>query len=87
MSEGLDGLQHVCYNAILASRFSKSHEVNQALGRVARRGQKHAVNAWEIIREGTIDEGIVEKSVARVLQNNLAKSVEKKRLDAQRKSA
>ena len=34
-----------------------------------------------------IDEGIVEKSVARVLQNNLAKSVEKKRLDAQRKSA
>ena len=77
MSEGLDGLQHVCRNAIVASR-PPSFKTNQFLGRIARRGQKRPVNAWEIIREDSIDVGIVAKKIALVLQNNKAKSVDKR---------
>ena len=77
MSEGLDGLQHVCRNAIVASR-PPSYKTNQFLGRIARRGQKCAVNAWEIVREDTIDVGVVEKKIALVLQNHKAKSVDKR---------
>lgn len=78
MSEGLDGLQHVCHNVILASRFGTPYKVSQAIGRVARRGQKHAVNYWELVRENTIDEGVVEKSILRMMENNRAKSISAK---------
>ena len=77
MSEGLDGLQHVCRNAIVASR-PPSYKTNQFFGRIARRGQKRAVNAWELVREDTIDVGVVAKKIALVLQNHKAKSVDKR---------
>ena len=75
MSEGLDGLQHVCRNAIIASR-PPSYKTNQFLGRIARRGQKRAVNAWELVREDTIDVGVVARSIEKVLTNHRAKSTD-----------
>ena len=81
MSEGLDGLQHVSRLAIIASRTSVNFKVGQFLGRVARRGQKRPVLAYEIVREGTIDEGIISKAIERILTNRRAASIDA-RLDA-----
>lgn len=77
MSEGLDGLQHVCHIGIIASRVSIPYKNTQFIGRIARRGQKKPVIFYELIARDTVDAGIVHKSIARILQNNQAKAIQK----------
>lgn len=79
MSEGLDGLQHVCHVGIIASRVSVPYKNTQFLGRIARRGQKRRVVAYELIARDTVDAGIVHKSIERILQNNQAKAIQKQK--------
>ena len=79
MSEGLDGLQKNCRNPIIASRPGVTYKTPQFIGRIARRGQTRAVNVWELIRENTIDEGVVSSAIERTLRSNLAKSIEARR--------
>lgn len=86
MSEGLDGLQHKSRLVIIASRTATPYKVSQFIGRVARRGQKRPVLAYEVVREGTIDEGVVSASISRILQANKAKSIDA-RLDIAQEEA
>lgn len=79
MAEGLDGLQDVCRVAIIASRFSVGFKLEQFLGRIARRGQKRTVLAYEIVARDTIEVGVVQKSIQKILDNNRAKALELKK--------
>ena len=72
-------MQKICRNAIIASRPGVTYKTPQFIGRIARRGQTRAVNVWELIREGTIDEGVVASSLLKILESNLAKSIERGR--------
>ena len=79
MSEGLDGLQHVCHIGIIASRVSVPYKNTQFLGRIARRGQEKPVIAYELVARDTVDADIVHNSIQRILQNNQAKAIQKKK--------
>lgn len=73
--EALDGLQDICRIAIIASRVWTPYKVQQFLGRIARRGQQRPVLAYEIVRRGTIDVGVVSDSMAKTLKLNAAKAL------------
>lgn len=76
--EGLDGLQEVCRLSVIASRVWAPYKNQQFLGRTARRGQKRPVLAYEIMRRGTIDKGVVSRILKTQLKLNKAKAMEEK---------
>lgn len=76
--EGLDGLQEVCRLSVIASRVWEPYKNQQFLGRTARRGQERPVLAYEIVRRGTIDKGVISRILRNQLQLNKAKAMEQK---------
>lgn len=61
LAEGVDGLQTVCANEIWFSPSANGMENTQALGRLVRNGQTRAVNSWNIIARGTIEQEKTER--------------------------
>ena len=55
MSEGIDGLQQVCWTTIFLDRAWNPEENNQAIARVARMGQTHRVSVYMLDCIRTID--------------------------------
>lgn len=56
---GIDGLQRVCRNVIFVSYSDQPLMNDQAIARIARTGQEHSVNVWEILARDTYDLGQV----------------------------
>lgn len=79
MCEGLDGLQKVCRIAVIASRPGKNYMTSQFIGRIARRGQGRTPLAYEIVRRGTIDVGVVDNAIEKAIALNKARAVELKK--------
>lgn len=85
MCEGLDGLQHRCRIAIIASRPGKNYMTGQFIGRVARRGQEREPQVYELVRRDTLDtkmrrngkitKGVVEEAVRKELMLTAAKAL------------
>ena len=55
---GVDGLQEVCHNVLLAERAWSPSVNDQAIARLARIGQKNPVNVRIAAAEGTLDEAL-----------------------------
>lgn len=68
ISEGVDGLQHVCNTMVWLSKSEDGILNEQASGRLARTGQKRPVYSYEIVAEGTYDEGIMSKLIQEELE-------------------
>ena len=85
MCEGLDGLQHRCRIAIIASRPGKNYMTGQFIGRVARRGQEREPQVYELVRRDTLDtkmrrkgkitKGVIEEAVRKELMLHGAKAL------------
>lgn len=85
MCEGLDGLQHRCRIAIIASRPGKNYMTGQFIGRIARRGQEREPQVYELVRRDTLDtktrkngkitKGVIEEAVRKELMLNTAKAL------------
>lgn len=73
MGTGTDGLQAVCHNVIVASPSDQALVNTQGISRVARQGQEHPVNVWNLIARGTYDQGVISSLKKKVLTNNGAK--------------
>lgn len=78
MAEGLDGLQNVCRNCVIASRPDISYKTEQFIGRIARRGQERQVNVWEIVARHTLDVGVLSDKIQKALILNQAKAIQNK---------
>jgi superfamily II DNA or RNA helicase len=70
IGEGTDGLQDVCSTVIWLSRDDNRLMNEQAAGRLDRRGQSSAVLSFDILAEGTYDEGQLSKLVEDRLRMN-----------------
>jgi len=73
MGTGTDGLQAVCHNVIVASPSDQALVNTQAISRVARQGQEHQVNVWNLIARNTYDQGVISTLNKKVATNNGAK--------------
>lgn len=73
MGTGTDGLQAVCHNVIVASPSDQVIVNTQGVSRIARQGQEHQVNVWDIIARGTFDAGVIRRNGAKVRINTGAK--------------
>lgn len=73
MGTGTDGLQAVCHNIIVASPSDRAIANTQAISRIARQGQEHQVNVWNLIARGTYDQGVISTLNKKVATNNGAK--------------
>lgn len=63
ISEGVDGLQHVCNTVVWLSKSEDGILNEQASGRLARTGQTKPVHSYEIVAEDTYDENILSKLI------------------------
>lgn len=70
IGEGTDGLQEACSTVVWLSKDDNRLLNEQAAGRLDRRGQKQSVVSYEIIAEGTYDEGQLSKLVVDQLAMN-----------------
>jgi SNF2 family DNA or RNA helicase len=70
IGEGTDGLQEVCSTVIWLSKDDNRLLNEQAAGRLDRQGQKKSVLSFDIIAEGTYDEGQLSKLVKDQLAMN-----------------
>ncbi len=70
IGEGTDGLQEVCSTVIWLSKDDNRLLNEQAAGRLDRQGQKKSVLSFDIIAEGTYDEGQLSKLVSDQLAMN-----------------
>lgn len=70
IGEGTDGLQEVCSTVIWLSKDDNRLLNEQAAGRLDRQGQKRSVLSFDIIAEGTYDEGQLSKLVKDQLAMN-----------------
>ena len=70
IGEGTDGLQERCSTVVWLSRDDNRLLNEQAAGRLDRRGQKSSVTSFDIIAEGTYDEGQLGKLVKDQLKMN-----------------
>lgn len=66
MGEGIDGLQHVCSHAFIAEPEWVPANVEQAVSRLDRGGQKKLVNAEIFIAPGSISEKIFIKALGKM---------------------
>lgn len=73
MGTGTDGLQAVCHNVIVASPSDQAIANTQGISRIARQGQEHQVNVWNLIARGTYDQGVISSLNKKVATNNGAK--------------
>jgi len=70
IGEGTDGLQEVCSTVVWLSKDDNRLLNEQAAGRLDRQGQKKSVMSFDIIAEGTYDEGQLSKLVTDQLAMN-----------------
>lgn len=70
IGEGTDGLQDVCSTVIWLSKDDNRLLNEQAAGRLDRRGQSSSVLSFDIVAEGTYDEGQLSKLVQDQLRMN-----------------
>lgn len=70
IGEGTDGLQERASVVVWLSKDDNRLLNEQAAGRLDRRGQKNAVNSYEIIAEDTYDEGQLSKLITAQLAMN-----------------
>jgi SNF2 family DNA or RNA helicase len=70
IGEGTDGLQEVCSTVIWLSKDDNRLMNEQAAGRLDRQGQTQAVLSFDIIADGTYDEGQLGKLVKDRLSMN-----------------
>lgn len=73
MGTGTDGLQAVCNNIIIASPSDQVISNTQGISRIARQGQEHQVNVWDIVARGTFDAGVLRRNNQKVSTNTGAK--------------
>jgi len=77
IGEGTDGLQEVCSTVIWLSKDDNRLLNEQAAGRLDRQGQTKSVLSFDIIAEGTYDEGQLSKLVKDQLAMNASLRGEK----------
>jgi superfamily II DNA or RNA helicase len=70
IGEGTDGLQLACSTVVWLSKDDNALLNEQASGRLDRQGQKQSVVSYEIIAEGTYDEGQLSNLVSKKLAMN-----------------
>lgn len=73
MGTGTDGLQQVCHNVIVISPSDQVIVNTQGISRIARQGQEHQVNVWNIVARNTFDAGVILRNGRKVKINSGAK--------------
>ena len=61
MSHGVDGLQHVCHDALIYHPLWSRDATEQAMGRLWRTGQRWDVDITTLVCEGTLDDLVMER--------------------------
>jgi len=65
LSEGVDWLKDVCHCEVIASPTEDNVMNEQAEGRLHRPGQKNPVQRWRLVSDGTIDDDVNLKNLAK----------------------
>lgn len=78
MGTGTDGLQEAAYNVMWLSIDEDGTNNDQGIGRLDRLGQKHRVNMFYYLSDGTFDVGLLDKQIVKRLKLNESLRIEKK---------